>query len=73
MAMIGERDVIGEATLAELESTLRGRLVRPADPDYDQARAVWNAAHDLRPALIIRCAGAADVVRAVEFARSEGL
>ena len=73
MAMVGERDVIGEATLAELESTLRGRLVRPADPDYDQARAVWNAVHDRRPALIIRCAGAGDVVRAVEFARSEGL
>ena len=73
MAMIGERDVIGEATLAELESNLRGRLVRPGDPDYDQARAVWNAAHDRRPALVIRCAGAADVMRAVEFARSEGL
>jgi FAD/FMN-containing dehydrogenase len=67
------RDVIGEATLGELEATLRGRLVRPADPDYDQARAVWNAAHDRRPALVIRCAGTADVVRAVEFARSEGL
>jgi FAD/FMN-containing dehydrogenase len=73
MAMVGQRDVIGEATLAELESTLRGRLVRPADPDYDQARAVWNAAHDRRPALIVQAAGAADVVRAVEFARSEGL
>src|SRR5215211_430933 len=72
-ATVGERDVIGEATLGELESTLRGRLVRPGDPDYDQARAVWNAAHDRRPALIIRCAGTADVVRAVEFARSEGL
>jgi hypothetical protein len=34
------RDVIGEATLGELEATLRGGLVRPADPDYDQARAV---------------------------------
>ncbi|HEX6677616.1 MAG TPA: FAD-binding oxidoreductase [Actinomycetes bacterium] len=67
------RDVIGEATLAELEATLRGRTVRPSDPDYDQARAVWNAAHDRHPALIIRCAGTADVVRAVEFARSEGL
>jgi FAD/FMN-containing dehydrogenase len=72
-ATAGERDVIGEATLGELESTLRGRLVRPGDPDYDQARAVWNAAHDRHPALIIRCAGTADVVRAVEFARSEGL
>ena len=67
------RDILGEATLGELEATLRGRLVRPGDPDYDQARTVWNAAHDRHPALIIRCAGAADVIRAVEFARSEGL
>jgi FAD/FMN-containing dehydrogenase len=72
-ATVGERDVIGEATLGELETTLRGQLVRPADPDYDQARAIWNAAHDRRPALVIRCAGTADVMRAVEFARSEGL
>jgi FAD/FMN-containing dehydrogenase len=72
-ATVGERDIIGEATLGELESTLRGHLVRPGDPDYDQARAVWNAAHDRRPALVIRCAGTADVMRTVEFARSEGL
>ena len=72
-ATANAREVIGEATLGELEGTLRGRLVRPSDPDYDQARVVWNAAHDRRPALIIRCAGTADVMRAVEFARSEGL
>ena len=56
-ATANAREVIGEATLGELESTLRGRLIRPSDPDYDQARLVWNAAHDRRPALIIRCAG----------------
>ena len=72
-ATVGARDIIGEATLGELEATLRGALVRPGDPDYDQARAIWNAAHDRRPALIIRCAGTADVIRAVQFARSEGL
>jgi len=71
-ATVDARDVIGEATLGDLEGTLRGQLIRPADPGYDQARAVWNAAHDRRPALIIRCAGTADVMRAVEFARSEG-
>jgi FAD/FMN-containing dehydrogenase len=71
--MANARDVIGEATLGELEGNLRGQLIRPGDPDYDQARAVWNGAHDRHPALIIRCAGTADVVRAVEFARSEGL
>jgi FAD/FMN-containing dehydrogenase len=72
-ATVDTRDVIGEASLGELEETLRGQLVRPADPRYDEARTVWNAAHDKHPALIVRCAGTADVMRAVEFARSEGL
>ncbi|SNY64164.1 FAD-binding oxidoreductase [Paractinoplanes atraurantiacus] len=63
----------GEATLGELAQALRGELVRPGDPEYDEARAVWNGAHDRRPALIIRCHGVADVLKAVEFARSEGL
>lgn len=67
------RDAIGEATLSELQAGLRGRLIGPSDPDYDQARAVWNGAHDRRPALIIQCAGTSDVIQAVQFARSEGL
>ena len=66
-------DTLGEATLGELAEGLRGELVRPSDPSYDEARSIWNAAHDKRPALIVRCRGVADVIRAVEFARSEGL
>jgi FAD/FMN-containing dehydrogenase len=65
--------VLGGATLAELEQGLRGQLVRPEDDAYDEARAIWNGAHDQRPALIVRCAGVADVMRAVDFARSEDL
>ena len=65
--------VLGEATLGELEQGLRGQLVRPEDDGYDEARAIWNGAHDRRPALIVRCAGVADVMRAVDFARSENL
>ncbi|WP_371501686.1 FAD-binding oxidoreductase [Kitasatospora sp. NBC_00374] len=65
--------VLGDATIGELEAALRGTLVRPDDPAYDEARAVWNAAHDRRPALVVRCAGTADVIRAVEFARSQDL
>lgn len=65
--------VLGDATLGELEQGLRGRLVRPEDEGYDEARAIWNGAHDRRPALIVRCAGVADVMRAVDFARSENL
>src|SRR5258705_4424390 len=66
-------DALGEATLGELAQALRGELVRPEDPSYDEARSIWNAAHDKKPALIIRCSGVADVLRGVEFARSEGL
>jgi len=65
--------VLGDATIAELEGGLRGALVRPGDAAYDDARVVWNAAHDRRPALVVRCAGTADVIRAVEFARSQNL
>jgi len=62
-----------DAALARLSSELRGTLVLPGDESYDDARRVWNAAIDRRPAAIARCAGANDVVRAVDFARSHGL
>ena len=65
--------VLGEATVQELREALRGEVVTPADPDYDDARLVWNGLHDARPALIVRCAGAADVIAAVGFARSNDL
>ena len=66
-------NTFGEATLGELAQALRGDLIRPDDPGYDEARSIWNGAHDRRPALIVRCHGVADVLKAVEFARSEGL
>jgi FAD/FMN-containing dehydrogenase len=74
MTVTGARtDAVGEATLAELAEALHGELVTPASEQYDQARSIWNAAHDARPVAIIRCAGVSDVLRGVEFARSEGL
>ena len=65
--------VIGEATVGELAAAVRGRVIRPGDGDYDEARAVWNASHDRRPALIVKCAGPADVMKAVEFGSSQHL
>src|SRR5215216_238751 len=65
--------ILAEGSVSELEQALRGRLIRPSDDDYDERRAIWNGAHDRRPALIVRCAGTADVIRALEFARSEEL
>lgn len=57
----------------ELRAGLRGDLVDPTDPGYDQARKVYNAMHDRRPALIAQCADAADVVACVHHAREHDL
>src|SRR4051794_19662100 len=65
--------VIGEATVGELAASLRGTVIRPTDPEYDEARAIWNGSHDKHPALIIRCAGTSDVIKAVDFACSQSL
>jgi FAD/FMN-containing dehydrogenase len=61
--------VLDEATLQQFKAGLRGALILPGDASYDAARTVWNGMIDKRPALIARCAGAADVINAVQFAR----
>jgi FAD/FMN-containing dehydrogenase len=61
-------------TVQELREGLRGVAIAPQDPGYDVARTGWNGMFDdRRPALVVQCAGTADVIRAVQFARSEGL
>jgi len=52
---------------------LRGRVIRPSDPEYDPARAVFNGMIDRHPGLIARPAGTADVQRCVKFAREHDL
>ncbi len=58
-----------DAAIRELGTGLRGQLLQPADAGYDTARRIDNAMIDRRPALIARCAGVADVLSAVRFAR----
>jgi FAD/FMN-containing dehydrogenase len=65
--------VLGEATIQELREAVGGDVVTPADPDYAEARRVWNGSHDRHPAVVVRCTDAADVVSAVGFARSNNL
>src|SRR4029453_13317969 len=60
-------------TADEFKAGLRGQLLSPGDEGYDGARRLWNGMFDRRPALIARCGGAADVIRAVSFARDNRL
>lgn len=57
----------------DFRAGLRGALLLPDQAGYEEARRIWNGAFDRRPALIARCAGAADVMRSVEFARAHEL
>ncbi|MDC7123412.1 FAD-binding oxidoreductase [Cellulomonas fimi] len=50
-----------------------GEVLVPGAPGYDEARAVWNGAIDRKPRYVVRCAGVADVQRAVRVAREHGL
>jgi FAD/FMN-containing dehydrogenase len=65
----GTETMLGDTAVEAFKADLRGELLTPDGPGYDEARTIWNAMIDRRPALIVRCAGAADVMRAVDFAR----
>jgi FAD/FMN-containing dehydrogenase len=59
--------------IEELKVATRGQVLLPADAGFDEARHIWNAMIDRCPAMIVRCAGVADVRRAVAFARDNDL
>ncbi len=56
-----------------LATALRGELIMPGDPGYDEARAVYNAMIDKRPAAIARCRDVADVITCVRFGRDHDI
>ena len=69
----GGKTEIADAAFQELRTAFRGRLIVPGDDEFDEARKVWNGMIDRRPGLIAQCSGAADVIAAVNFARTHGL
>ena len=73
MSTVADGALLNEHSVASLERSFGGRLVRPGDGDYDSARRLWNGSIDRYPALIAQCAGVADVIDAVKFARETGI
>ena len=64
---------INKGTIEALQGKMRGPVIAPGDPEYDQARRIWNGMIDKHPGAIARCSGFADVMHAVQFATHEGL
>src|SRR3984885_13984998 len=64
---------LGIETYEQLAADLRGDLIMPGDPGYEDARAVYNGMIDKRPAAIARCRDTVDVVECVNFGREHGV
>ncbi len=71
--MVQARTGLTDAQLRRLRETAGGDVVAPADSDYDEARRLWNAVHDRRPAVVVRPRTIADVATAIRFAREHDL
>jgi len=72
MALMDQRQ-IGKQDLDGLRAQLRGAVLCPADEGYATAREIHNGMIEKRPAIIARCSGVADVMRALEFGTDKGL
>ena len=60
-------------SIEKLRADIRGRVIGPDDPEYDEARTVFYGGIDRRPTVIVRVANDADVVRVIALARETGL
>src|SRR5215218_7707191 len=67
------RLTLDNATVQDFTASVRGEVLRPTDDGYDEARTIHNGMIDRRPTLIARCAGVADVMASVRFARDQQL
>jgi len=69
----GKTEMLGQDIVDAFAQQLRGQLLREGDKGYDEARQIWNAMIDRRPALIARCVEGADVIQSVQFAKKTNL
>ena len=71
--MVARGSTLTVRALAPLRRSFRGDVILPADPSYDEARRLWNAMLDRRPAVILRPTRAAEVATAIAFGRDRDL
>ena len=69
----GSMATLAPETYEVLRASVRGAFCLPGEAAYEQARTIWNAMIDRRPACVVRATGAADVIQAVNFAREHHL
>jgi len=65
--------ILSENLISDFTAQIRGDVVLPADPSYDEVRKIWNAMIDRHPGMIVRCAGVSDVMHSVTLARDHNL
>lgn len=68
-----EENVLSESVIKDFRNSLSGILLLPGDIGYEESRKIHNGMVDNNPAMIVRCAGVADVIQAVNFARKHEL
>jgi FAD/FMN-containing dehydrogenase len=69
----GDTKDVATGTLEDFRRGIRGKVLDPKASSYDESRTIWNSTIDRRPALIVQCEEAGDVLRCVQFARDNGL
>lgn len=65
--------LLDDNLISDFKDQIRGEVVLPSDPSYDDVRQIWNAMIDRRPGMIVRCAGVSDVMKSVTLARDHNL
>ncbi|HEV3299166.1 MAG TPA: FAD-binding oxidoreductase [Planctomycetaceae bacterium] len=68
-----QQNSLAAAAIRKFASAIAGRVITPEATDYESSRRVFNRAFDRRPDLIVRCAGASDIARSLDFARAHNL
>jgi FAD/FMN-containing dehydrogenase len=73
MTITTRERTLDPSVVQDFKMMIRGEVLQPGDASYDDARMVQNGLIDRHPAIIVRCSGSADVIAAVNFARSQNL